>query len=134
MPRQSNMDSYYGSEPRPDMFSVPARERLHEAHALIEQVAYDATPKAPVEVKMARDIGRLETELEQAHNQLATGEVKLDNLKRDKGILESRNTELFDEVQRLKKEVEAWRSSSIEYERLYNNYIAKQRKAARKRK
>ena len=127
-------DQYYQRTPRVDYMEMPAGELVREAHHALERVVEQATmPTAPVEVKMARDLGRLETQLEQAHQLRDAAELKV-SLLEDTTQSQARNiTELNRELEKVKKDRDEWEASSDEYKRLYDNLIAKHRKAARRR-
>lgn len=128
----TDTDSYYARTPSFDRLDMPAQQRMVEAHQILEQVAADNTPHAPVEVKMARDLGKFEVMLDQANERVRAAEEK-DYMAAEELRAHIENAKRQDqEIERLKKEVQVWKASSIEFERLYNNYVAKQRKKNRR--
>ena len=130
----TDTDQYYARTPRVDYMETPAGKIALDAHDAIERVVDQVTmPKAPVEVKMARDLGRLEIQLENAHNLRDEAQLKV-SLLEDTVESQARNiTESSRIYEEMRADRDRWKASSIDFERLYNNLIAKHRKAARRR-
>ena len=130
----TDTDQYYARTPRVDYMEIPANELVRKAHHALERITEQATmPQAPVEVKMARDLGRLEIQLENAHNLRDEAQLKV-SLLEDTVESQARNiTESSRIYEEMRADRDRWKASSIDFERLYNNLIAKHRKAARRR-
>ena len=130
----TDTDQYYARTPRVDYMEIPANELVRKAHHALERITEQATmPQAPVEVKMARDLGRLEIKLGNAHNLRDEAQLKV-SLLEDTVESQARNiTESSRIYEEMRADRDRWKASSIDFERLYNNLIAKHRKAARRR-
>lgn len=130
----TDTDQYYARTPRVDYMEMPAGELVREAHHALERVVEQATmPQAPVEVKMARDLGRLEIQLEIANKTRDEAQLKI-SLLEDTIESQARNIAEQDKyIKNLSDDRDQWEESSNEYKRLYDNLIAKHRKAARRR-
>ena len=131
----ADTDQYYTRTPRVDFMESPAGELVGDAHRALERVVEQAImPQAPVEVKMARDLGRLEVELQQAHELRDAAQLKVSMLEDTLERATIENREWQEENKQLTKDRDEWKESSNEYKRLYDNLIAKHRKAARNRR